>query len=265
MSSDVKSYMTGRPVSIEPDASALAALQLMIEHGIRHLPVVEPSGGVCGVVSFDDLRAAVPVPLSLGVPLAVEQRDAVQDLLVGEVMTYSPVTIRYDAPLEEAAQRMVDGRIGCLPVVDEKGHLDGIVSETDMLHALITALWASRQGVRAPDRAGLAEALERERRYLSRQLASYQAHEREITETRRELALDLAEEGAEVEEAWLTEQLAELASNRLRAIEHALEREERGELATCERCRGGIPESRLRALPGTTLCVSCARQQESER
>ena len=265
MKLEVKSYMTGQPISIEPEASALAALDLMLEHGIRHLPVVGPERRVCGVLSFDDLRAALPAPIRPGAPLAAEERSAVRELAVGEVMTYLPQTIRYDAPLEEAAERMVEGRFGCLPVVDEDGRLDGILSETDLLYALVTALWAARGRASSPVAVGLPEALERERRYLVRQLAAYGRHEQEITETRRELPLDLAEQGSETEDARLTEQLAELASRRLRAIEHALERQRRGELATCEACGGSIPHARLRALPGTTLCIRCARQAEMGR
>lgn len=263
MTSEVKSYMTGQPLWIEPDASVLAALDLMIDHGIRHLPVVDRSRRVCGVVSFDDLRAALPVPVSLHVPLTVDERHAVSDLAVGEVMTYSPVTIAYDAPLEEAAQRMLDGRFGCLPVVDEDGRLDGILSETDLLSALITTLWAARRSEPAPTPIGLGEALEQERGYLVKQLAAYERHEQEITETRREIPLDRAEESSGVEDAWLTAQLAELAARRLRAIEHALEREQRGQLSICESCEGAIAEGRLRTLPGATLCIRCARAAET--
>lgn len=268
MHSEVKTYMTGTPVTIEPGASAVAALDLMVEHGIRHLPVVEGNRRVCGVLSFDDLRAALPVPVSMSVPLAVADRSVAEELVVGELMTHAPVTIRHDAPLEEAAQQMADGRFGCLPVVDENGLLDGILSETDLLHALITALWAARRSETgsapsaAPVRIGLVEALDRERVHLVRQLAEYEHHEQEITETRRELPLDVVEEGSGLEDARLTEQLAELAARRLRAIEHALEREESGDFGTCESCQRPIPEGRLRALPGTTLCIRCARDKE---
>jgi len=262
VSFEVKSYMTGQPVSIEPEASALAALDLMIEHGIRHLPVVDGSRRVCGVVSFDDLRAALPLSISLRVPLSVDERHAVCDLALGEVMTYSPVTIRYDAPLEEAAQQMADRRIGCLPVVDEKGRLDGILSETDLLHALTTALWAARRGEPAPRQIGVAEALEQERSHLAGRLSTHDRQRQEIGEARRGLPLDAAEQQSGVETDWLTEQLAEQASRRLRAIERALEREQRGELGTCERCNGRIPEGRLLALPDSTLCIRCARETE---
>ena len=57
-------------------------------------------------------------------------------------MTESPVTIAADAPLQEAVSRMLEHRIGCLPIVDDGGHLDGIVTQTDLLQALATALWS---------------------------------------------------------------------------------------------------------------------------
>jgi CBS domain-containing protein len=58
MQTKIKPFMTGSPVSIEAGAGALEALDLMVEHGIRHLPVVEAQRRVVGVLSFDDLRAA---------------------------------------------------------------------------------------------------------------------------------------------------------------------------------------------------------------
>jgi CBS domain-containing protein/RNA polymerase-binding transcription factor DksA len=262
---EVKAFMTGEPISIEPEASALAALDLMIDHAIRHLPVVDGGGRVCGVLSFDDLRAALPVPVSLTAPLAVGERRSLPDLAVGEVMTYAPVTIRYDAPLEAAAQRMVDGRFGCLPVVDETGSLGGIITETDLLQALVTVLWSDRRDEPAPAPVDLPTALANEQAYLARKLAAYERREQEITETRREIPMDIAEQGSDVEEGYLTEQLAELASRRLRAIEHALERERLGVLTICESCGERIPDARLQALPGTSLCIRCVREAETIR
>jgi CBS domain-containing protein/RNA polymerase-binding transcription factor DksA len=263
MDTEVKAFMTGEPRSIEPDASALAALDLMIDHAIRHLPVVDENGRVCGVLSFDDLRAALPVPLNLRAPLSVDDRRRLPDLAVGEMMTFAPVVIRSDAPLEEAVDKMVSGRFGCLPVVDEAGRLDGIITETDLLQVLLTVLWSERRGERAPDPVDLQTALENEQRYLTEKLAAYERREQAITESHRELPLDLAEQGSDLEEAVLTERLAELASRRLRAIEHALDRQSRGELSICEHCGERIADARLRALPGTNLCIRCSRAAET--
>ena len=143
MDTEVKSFMTGAPISIEPDTSALAALDLMIEHAIRHLPVVDASQQLHGIVSFEDLRAALPIPLRLADPPGVEARRAASDVSVRDAMTPAPVTIREDAPLQEAVTRMLEGRFGSLPVVDAEGRLDGILTETDLLQALATVLWST--------------------------------------------------------------------------------------------------------------------------
>ena len=266
MQTEVKGFMTGEPISIDAQASALEALDLMVDHAIRHLPVVGPDRRVHGVLSFDDLRAALPVPLSLRAVLSVEERWQSADISVGEVMTYAPVTIRYDAPLQEAVARMIEGRFGCLPVVDERGRLDGILTETDLLHALATALWSeSERAAPAPQPENLVRDLERERNHLVHELGRYEHLEQAMTETRREIPLDSAEQGQVVEEGWLTEQLADLAARRLRAIEHALERAAMGRLGVCEGCGDRISPRRLRALPGATLCIRCGRAAETVR
>lgn len=143
MDVDVKSFMTGGPISIEPDMSALAALDLMIDHAVRHLPVVDSNDRVCGVVSFEDLRAALPIPVSLTIPPSAEGRQQALDVSVSDVMTASPVTIGIDAPLDEAVSRMLEGRFSCLPVVDENGRLDGILTTTDLLQTLASVLWST--------------------------------------------------------------------------------------------------------------------------
>lgn len=265
METEVKTLMTGQPISIEPDAPAIAALDLMIDHGIRHLPVVDGNRRVVGVVSIDDLRAALPGTVSLRVPPTREDRQAADGIAVGEVMTYAPFTICYDAPLEEAARCMAEERVGCLPVVDEDGRLDGILSETDLLHALTTMLWSERRGSgeALPAPPTVAETLANEARALTAQLDAYERHEQELTAEQRETPLDFGDRGRSLEDGWLTERLADMAARRLRAIEHALEREERGELGRCESCGGRIPDGRLRALPGTTLCVRCATRAET--
>jgi DnaK suppressor protein len=42
------------------------------------------------------------------------------------------------------------------------------------------------------------------------------------------------------------------------AIDRALEKVEDGSYGTCDECGGRIGESRLEALPATSLCITCA-------
>jgi DnaK suppressor protein len=62
----------------------------------------------------------------------------------------------------------------------------------------------------------------------------------------------------------VSSQLAELESRELWKIERALQQIRRGSYGTCEGCGKKIPLARLNALPYTTLCVLCQRDEERE-
>ncbi len=237
-----KAWMSGDPVAVTPDASALEALECMTERGFRHLPVVDGERRVLGLITLDDLRAALPEPLATRPPTSPADRALAREWQVGELMTHAPETIRADGALAEAAERMAERKIGCLPVVDDAGRLVGMLSEIDLLHALATLLWTERVRVgREPgtelDR--LVDALRRERDAVAELLAPRGGVRAAATGT-----------------------LAVLAERRLAALEGALERKAQGRLGVCEYCGGAIPATRLRALPDATLCVRCAREGE---
>lgn len=141
MSQTVKEWMSGDPVWVSSEASADEALALMQRHGIRHLPVVDGDRRVVGVLSIDDLRAALPFGSPPGQAPAPADRSAAREWRVDEIATLAPQTIGLDDALHDAADRMADARIGCLPVVDAEGRLVAMLSETDLLRALATGEW----------------------------------------------------------------------------------------------------------------------------
>jgi CBS domain-containing protein/RNA polymerase-binding transcription factor DksA len=261
MQGSVKQWMSGDPISIEPDSSALEALELMQERGIRHLPVVDSERRVVGVLSLDDLRAALPLPVGLGERPGLPDRESAREWRVADLMTHAPETLREGADLAEAAERMAERRIGCLPVVDAEGRLAGLLSETDLLHALATLLWSDRVRERrgGGELAALVADLERERDALAGRRERYHTLERDLATHASREPLDLSDAGSDLTDLRLTETLDALAARRLAALDHALDRAARGQLGTCERCGGRIPAARLRALPGASLCVACAR------
>jgi len=132
----VKQWMSGDPVSIDASSSAYEALRLMVRFGIRHLPVLDAERRVMGVLSFDDIRAAVDAPISWKAPISPQARREAHESSVAELMNDSPIVAREDEALAEAADRLADARIGCLPIVDESDRLVGLLSETDALRAL---------------------------------------------------------------------------------------------------------------------------------
>jgi acetoin utilization protein AcuB len=56
-------------------------------------------------------------------------------MLVGEVMTRNPVTIRDDEGIDEGLHLMRERRVRRLPVLNAAGNMVGIVSDHDLLHA----------------------------------------------------------------------------------------------------------------------------------
>lgn len=125
--------MTPDPVTVEPEDDLQTAQNRMLEAGCRRLPVVDKSGRGCGIITDRDLRLAANSPLIL--------RERWQDDLlmqntsVDACMTPDPYTIAPTAPLDQAVELILAHRIGGLPVVDG-GKLVGVISTTDLLHAL---------------------------------------------------------------------------------------------------------------------------------
>jgi CBS domain-containing protein len=59
----VRDYMTPTPVAVNPETSVEEAVQIMLEHGFRHLPVVDGERELKGVVSIRDLaKAGIKLP-----------------------------------------------------------------------------------------------------------------------------------------------------------------------------------------------------------
>jgi len=256
----VEKWQMPDPVWVEAGTHVAEALALMSERGVRHLPVLDAQRRVVGVLSLNDLRAALPFSRDLDSATAA-QRAAAEQLAVGDVMSHAPQTIGIAEPLERAARRMAERHLGCLPVVDAGGRLLGIFTETDALRALI-ALISARGEVPADKFEAVVAELRRERWRLRRQLERQTRARRERAETRRELPGDAADSAAFLGEEVLEEPLAELATRRLAALDHALARATRGQLGICERCGGAIPPARLRVLPGSSTCITCARDPE---
>lgn len=139
----VSALMTRKPFTLAPDASLDEAMQLMDEHGLRHLPLTE-GGHLVGIVSDRDLLAAtgwMPARVrELYQERGTDQRArTLREIVHPKVRTLSP-----DDTVVSAAVELVASKIGCLPVV-EHGELVGILTETDLVRAFADACRGGRQ------------------------------------------------------------------------------------------------------------------------
>ena len=123
----VDSYMSRAPITIRSDTDYWKASEIMKEMDLHHIPVVNENDKVVGILARRDLNIA-----------AMHFGEA--HVEVSEVM-HSPVTtILPGEPLAEAARKMIEHRFGGLPVLDADEKIVGILTETDLLRALIDQL-----------------------------------------------------------------------------------------------------------------------------
>jgi len=127
----VRDVMTSDVVTLARNDKLASASDVMNLGRIRHLPVVDETGDLVGIVSQRDLfHNALLQAMGYGTRAAERLRDMylVEDAMTTEVQTIGP-----DVPLDEAAQRMLERKIGSLCVLDDTGRLIGIVTEADFV------------------------------------------------------------------------------------------------------------------------------------
>jgi CBS domain-containing protein len=122
-------------VAGEPDASLEDAWRTMQDNDIRHLPVMRGTKELLGIVSLRDLREAAGSIAGAGT--------------LEEILTPIVATIAPDSPLKEAARRMARHKIECLPVLDGRGGIVGLVTSSDLLKVLISLMSQDGQSANA--------------------------------------------------------------------------------------------------------------------
>jgi acetoin utilization protein AcuB len=140
----VKNWMKTDPITVDANDDMLTATKVMKEKGIRLLPVMK-KGALVGVLTDRDLkRASASDATSLDVH---ELLYLLSKLKIADIMTRPVITVPFDYTIEEAAQLMADHKISGFPVLDHDENLVGVITQTDIFHALVSLTGLSRRGI----------------------------------------------------------------------------------------------------------------------
>ncbi|NGX15398.1 CBS domain-containing protein [Wenzhouxiangella sp. XN24] len=122
---DISELMTPRRslVIISPEATVDEARRTMAAHAIRHLPVLDESGRMIGLVSQTDVLVA----------------GNGGDRPVREIMVRDLDVVDERSNVRHAAMIMFRQKRSCLPVTRD-GQLQGIVTDSDFLGVAITLM-----------------------------------------------------------------------------------------------------------------------------
>ncbi|MFF5488812.1 CBS domain-containing protein [Streptomyces virginiae] len=136
--STVSDLMTHTAIAIGREASYKEIVELLHEWKVSAVPVLEGEGRVVGVVSEADLlpkeefRREEPI-----LPDQLDEASKAGAVLAEDLMSSPAVTVHADATAAEAARIMARKGVKRLPVVNEVGMLEGVVSRSDLLKVFL--------------------------------------------------------------------------------------------------------------------------------
>jgi len=126
-------------ITAGPEMTIFEAKNLLMEHKIRHLPVIDEAGKLLGIVTDRDIRDSLPSTL-LKKPDYDITLGKIGNHPIGDIMTRKPLTIYAYYTLQDALLVMQKRKVGALPVIDEEGYLKGILSTRDLLTAFVNIM-----------------------------------------------------------------------------------------------------------------------------
>lgn len=127
----VSDLMTADPLCVNRHSSLKDAHDLMREKNIRHIPVIDESGALVGMLTQKIMIARIMGLMAQFGATALERKEKQQ--LVADMMATDFATVTQEQSLKEVAGFFVKNRHGCLPVVDENNKIKGILTSSDFV------------------------------------------------------------------------------------------------------------------------------------
>ncbi len=133
----VKDYMSAKMITCRKSDSLLFALTMLDKNKISRLVVTDNDGRPVGIISYDTFLRNSGY-FKLGTQNTRDYllpKTSSKELLVSDLVGNELLTIGSNDDLAKAARLMVEYKISGIPVVDENGNLEGVISATDIVRA----------------------------------------------------------------------------------------------------------------------------------
>jgi len=131
----VRDHMS-HPVVVIPTGSSLKkALETMTNHGFRRLPVVE-DGIVTGIITAVDVVRFFSPPGVFERSTSGDIRE-ILETPIDEIMSRDLATVHAEDDLALAVKTILSRNVSSVLVIDEHGVLEGILTERDILYAIL--------------------------------------------------------------------------------------------------------------------------------
>lgn len=126
--------MTAPVVTLYPETTITQAWTLFRERRFRHVPIITRDRKIYGILSDRDLLryAAVSGKIPPYDETAPEASKGIESLIKTRVITASQ-----DTEIRQIAGILFEQRVGVMPIVNEAGRLEGIITRSDILRTLV--------------------------------------------------------------------------------------------------------------------------------
>jgi CBS-domain-containing membrane protein len=130
--------MTRPAIVINEEQHLNAAVQLMLKHRLKRLPVVNSQGGLTGLLSRVDIFKTIAQQSSKWSVLAGRNIEVTGSSLVKDIMDREMHIVRPDAPVAEVIEMICSEAVQRVAVVDCDGRLLGLISDCDILPLIVS-------------------------------------------------------------------------------------------------------------------------------
>jgi acetoin utilization protein AcuB len=156
----VKYWMSPQVYTIDAEASMQDAVNIMKKHTLRMLPVIRKEKLV-GILSDRDLkRASASDATTLEIH---ELLYLLSKIKVKDIMSKHPIPVSPNLTVEETAEILLKNKISGAPVLDDRGKIVGIITQSDIFKLLISLTGIDSSGIqfafRLEDRPGSIKAV----------------------------------------------------------------------------------------------------------
>ncbi len=141
----ISDFMTKQVFTIYPSNSLHTAIKILLKNKVSRV-IVTRGNKVVGIITAKDLIPITAFVESDELKVESDKEDAGNLFAIGHVMVAGdimkkPITVEQTDDLADAAQIMMDKRISGLPVTNPtNGDLEGIITKTDIVNALIESI-----------------------------------------------------------------------------------------------------------------------------
>jgi H+/Cl- antiporter ClcA/CBS domain-containing protein len=138
----VRAIMTPDPIAVRTDTPLPQVVDLAMREGVRTLPVLDKQGVVVGIITDNDLLRRGGLAMRLGLMSRLDQQERRELLrsgrshVAGDVMTSPAITLLHNTTFGEAAEVITSHDLKRVPVVDQQGHLLGMLTRSDLLREI---------------------------------------------------------------------------------------------------------------------------------